>query len=70
MKQRWQPHEIQFLIDNYQKFSSREMAEMLNRDYSSTKRKIKKHILDIQDGVLPDGFVIIPTSPIHAVNNT
>ncbi|MBC1237104.1 HNH endonuclease [Nostoc sp. 2RC] len=41
---------------------------MLNRDYSTTKRCIKEHILDVNEKTLPEGFVRIPESPIHAVN--
>lgn len=49
MGKRWQPDEVQFLIDNYQRLSTREMAEALNRDYSTTKRKVKTCILDVQE---------------------
>ncbi len=68
MGKRWQPDEIQFLIDNYQKLSTQEMAKALNRDYSTTKRKVKTCILNVQEKTLPKGFVTIPSSPIHAIN--
>ena len=68
MATRWQPEEIQFLIDNFSKYSCREMASMLNRDYSSTKRKVKTFVLDIQDDVLPDGFVRVPTAEDYVIN--
>jgi len=44
------------------------MAKLLDRDYSSTKRKVKEVILDKQEQSLPQEFVVIPQSPIHAIN--
>lgn len=69
MTNKWTQSEIQFLKDNYGKKSSKELAAMLDRDHSSTKRRIKKHILDVQELTIPEGFVRIESSPIHAVND-
>jgi hypothetical protein len=67
---KWTKDEIQFLVDNHPKLTTKEMAINLGRDYSSTKRKVKRFVLDLQDGVLPEGFVVIKDSPIHAVNQS
>lgn len=66
---KWTESEVQFLIENHGKMTTKEMANTLSRDYSVTKRMVKKHILDIQEMTLPDGFVTISDSPIHAINN-
>lgn len=67
---KWTQDEIQFLIDNHPQKTTKEMAIALNRGYSSTKRKVKHFVLDKQDNVLPEGFVVIPESPIHAINSS
>lgn len=69
MKKKWTNDDIQFLIDNYQTTSSKDLASIMERDHTSTKRAIKKYIFDKQDNTLPEGYVVISQSPIHAVNN-
>lgn len=66
---KWQQHEIDFLIKNHPKMTTKELAVALCRDYSVTKRMVKKYVLDNNENILPVGFVVIPSSPIHAVND-
>ncbi len=64
----WTEKEIKFLKENYQTMATKEMALKLNRDFTTTKRAVKKHIYDVNCVNIPTGFVVIPESPIHAVN--
>lgn len=64
----WTENEISFLKENYLKFTTRELSRLLNRDYSSTKRKLKKYVFDENEKVIPEGFIRLTKSPIHAVN--
>ncbi len=64
----WTINEINFLKDNYLIMSTKELAKQLNRDYSVTKRQLARYVFDINDTNLPDGFIKIDCSPIHAIN--
>ena len=65
---KWTDSERQFLVTNYESMTTKEMAKALNRDYSTTKRQVKTYVLDVNDQSVPQGFKVIPSSPIHAIN--
>lgn len=64
----WTTKEIQFIKDYYQIMTTKELATKLNRDYTATKRVVKKYVYDFNEANLPNGYVVIKTSPIHAIN--
>lgn len=64
----WSKSEIDFLLENYLKISTKEMATILNRDYSSTKRAVKKFIYNNNELNILTGFIRIEESPIHAIS--
>jgi len=68
-RHKWTESEIEFLRTNREKMTTRELAQALNRDYSGTKRKVQEFVYTSFEANLPEGFLIIPHSPIHAVNN-
>jgi hypothetical protein len=69
IKKRWTEQEINFIKENYKQNTTKELAAILDRDYSSTKRKLKEYVYDLQnEDNLLEGFEIIPYSTIHCVN--
>lgn len=64
----WTINEINFLKDNYLTMSTKELAQKLNRDYSTTKRQLARYVFDVNEQNLPEGFVELDCSPIHAIN--
>lgn len=65
---KWTEQEIAYLKKNYQTMETRQMAKNLDRDFTTTKRAVKKYIYDLNMVCLPQGFVVITSSPIHAIN--
>lgn len=65
----WTDKEITFLKENYLKMNCRQLSLALNRNYSSTKKKLSAHVYKHNQENLPLGFKTITVSPIHAVNS-